>query len=86
MENLAGLVAAYGYYDRKIVEVECDTPSSYVVRTGAPISDKEFDAMRCEVLNDLERRKETVAKAIDRLVDRLGGEAETWRKLKKNEA
>lgn len=71
MEDLAGLVAAYGYYDRKIAEVECDTPRQYMERTGAPISDEEFDDIRCSALNDLERRRDTVAKAIDSLVDRL---------------
>lgn len=71
MENLAGLVAAYGYYDKKIAEVECDTPRAYMARTGNPVNEKEFDAMQCEELNTLDRRKETVAKAIDRLVDRL---------------
>lgn len=71
MENLAGLVAAYEYYDKKINEVECDTPREYMERTGNPVSEKEFDALQCEELNTLDRRKETVAKAIDRLVDRL---------------
>lgn len=71
MENLAGLVAAYGYYDRKIDEVECDTQRDYMARTGSPISEREFDAMQCKLLNDLDRRKGIVAKAIDRLVDRL---------------
>lgn len=73
MEDLAGLVAAYGYYDRKIVEVECDTPRLYMERTGAPISEKEFDDIKCAALNDLERRRDTVAKAIDSLVDKLEG-------------
>ena len=57
MENLAGLVAAYGYYDKKIAEVECDTPKLYMERTGNPVSDAEFDAMKCAALNKLEHRK-----------------------------
>ncbi len=71
MENLAGLVAAYEYYDRKIDEVECDTPRLYMERTGNPVSDVEFDSIRCTAINDLEHRKNTVAKAIDRVVDRI---------------
>ena len=71
MEDLAGLVAAYGYYDRKIAEIKCDTHSKYVVRTGDPVSYEEFDAMRCAALNDLERRGKKVAAAIDALVDKL---------------
>ena len=72
MENLAGLVAAFGYYDKKIAKIECDTLERYRARTGAPVSEKEFNAMVCDVLNDLERRRNILAKAIDGLVDRLG--------------
>lgn len=71
MENLAGLVAAFGYYGRRIAEVECDTLERYMARTGAPISARELDAYKCEALNALEHRRDTVARAIDRLVDRL---------------
>lgn len=73
MENLAGLVAAYGYYDRKIAEVECDTLEQYMARTGAPISAREFDAYKCKALNAFEHRRNTVAEAIDGLVDSLEG-------------
>lgn len=75
MENLAkyldGLVAVYGYYDKRIAEIECDTLERYIARTGAPISAKELDAFKCEALNALEHRKNTVARAIDHIVDRL---------------
>ena len=71
MENLAGLVAAYGYYDKKIAQIKSDTPSNYAARTGNPVSYEEFDSMRCAALNDLERRGNKVAAAIDALVDKL---------------
>lgn len=70
-ENLEGLVAAYEYYDKKIAEVECDTIELYMKRTGNPVNEIEFDALKCEALNDLEHHKNIVAKAIDNLVDKL---------------
>lgn len=71
MENLAGLVAAYRYYDKMIAKIGCDTLERYMARTGAPISAKEFNAYICEILNNLEHRRDTVAEAIDRLIDSL---------------
>lgn len=71
MENLTGLVAAYKYYDKKISDVECDTVSQYMERTGNPVNEIEFDAMKCEALNDLEHRRDIVEKAIDNIVDKL---------------